>query len=44
VAEYERLRRFESAQGRSLADLLLTMPQDDGEFAHANIRIRDRRL
>jgi prevent-host-death family protein len=41
VAEYERLRRLERAEAPSLADLLLAMPQDDGEFQHAVVRMRD---
>ena len=32
VAEYERLRRLERAHAPSIADLLLAMPQDGGEF------------
>jgi prevent-host-death family protein len=32
VAEYERLRRLEGASAPSFADVLLAMPQDDGEF------------
>jgi antitoxin Phd len=32
VAEYERLRGAERAQAPSFADLLLAIPQDDGEF------------
>jgi antitoxin Phd len=39
VAEYERLRHLERAQAPSFADLLLAMPQDDGEFPR-----RDRSL
>lgn len=30
--EYERLRRLERADAPSLSDLLLAIPQDDGEF------------
>jgi antitoxin Phd len=41
VAEYERLRRLECAQAPTLADLLLAMPQDDGEFSRAHVRMRD---
>ena len=32
VLEYERLRRLESATAPSFADVILAMPQDDGEF------------
>ena len=32
VEEYDRLRRLERAEAPSLADLMLAMPQDDGEF------------
>ncbi len=32
VGEYERLRHLEKAKAPGLADLLLAMPQDDGEF------------
>jgi antitoxin Phd len=38
VAQYERLRRPERAQARSFADVLLSMPQDDGEFPRLNVR------
>jgi antitoxin Phd len=41
VVEYERLRRFERARAPSFADLLLAMPQDDGEFPRRPIRTRD---
>jgi prevent-host-death family protein len=41
VAEYERLRRLDRAQAPSFADLLLAMPQDDGEFPRAEVRMRD---
>jgi antitoxin Phd len=41
VAEYERLRRFERAQAPSFADVLLAMPQDDGEFPRLDVRMRD---
>jgi antitoxin Phd len=41
VAEYERLRHLERAQAPSFADLLLAMPQDDGEFPRRRVRMRD---
>jgi antitoxin Phd len=39
--EYERLRRLERAQAPSFADVLIAMPQDDGEFPRGNVRMRD---
>ena len=33
VVEYDRLRRVERASAPSFADLMLAMPQDDGEFS-----------
>jgi antitoxin Phd len=41
VMEYERLRHLERAQAPSFADLLLAMPQDDGEFPRRRVRMRD---
>ena len=41
VVEYERLRSVERARAPSLADLLLAMPQDDGKFPRADVRMRD---
>jgi prevent-host-death family protein len=41
VVEYDRLRRFERASAPSLADLILAMPQDDGEFPRRKVRMRD---
>jgi antitoxin Phd len=41
VVEYERLRRLERARAPSFADLLLAMPQDDGEFPRSQVRLRD---
>jgi antitoxin Phd len=41
VSEYERLRRLERAQAPSFADVLLAMPQDDGEFPREKVRMRD---
>jgi len=44
VAEYDRLRRLERARAPSFADLLLAMPQDDGEFPRHKVRMRDPEL
>jgi antitoxin Phd len=44
VEEYERLRRFERARAPSFADLLLAMPQDNGEFQRGQLRMRDPEL
>ncbi len=41
AAEYERLRRLERAQAPSFADVLLAMPQDNGEFPRMNARMHD---
>ena len=41
VVEYERLRRLERAQAPSFADVLLAMPQDNGEFPRGHVRMRD---
>jgi antitoxin Phd len=41
VAEYERLRRLERAQAPSFVDVLLAMPQDDGELPRGKVRARD---
>jgi antitoxin Phd len=41
VEEYERLRRFERARAPSFADLLIAMPQDNGEFRRDQVRMRD---
>ena len=41
VSEYERLRQVERARAPSFADVLLAMPQDDGEFSRAKVRMRD---
>lgn len=38
--EYERLRHLEKAKAPSFADLLLAMPQDDGEFERTGISLR----
>jgi antitoxin Phd len=44
VAEYERLRRLERARAPSFADVLLSMPQDGGEFSQHDVRMRDLEL
>ena len=44
VMEYERLQRLERAQAPSFADMLLTIPQDNGEFPRGNARMRDPKL
>jgi antitoxin Phd len=41
AGEYERLRHFERARAPSLAQLLLSMPQDGGEFPRLKVRPRD---
>jgi hypothetical protein len=41
VAEYERLRDQQRAKAPSFAELLLAMPQDDGEFPRLKTRPRD---
>ena len=41
IVEYERLRHLERAQAPSFADVLLAMPQQNGEFPRRNVRIRD---
>jgi prevent-host-death family protein len=40
--EYERLCQLEKTQAPTLADLLLAMPQDDGEFE--SLRLPSRPL
>jgi antitoxin Phd len=44
VVEYDRLQRLERARAPSFADLLLAMPQDDGEFPRRDVRMRDIEL
>jgi antitoxin Phd len=44
VVEYERLRRLERARAPSFADVLLSMPQDGGEFSRRDVRMRDPEL
>jgi antitoxin Phd len=41
VEEYDRLRQLERAEAPSFTDLLLAMPQDDGEFPRRSVRMRD---
>lgn len=41
VAEYERLQQLERATAPSFADVLLAMPQDDGDFSRDPVRMRD---
>jgi prevent-host-death family protein len=38
--EYERLQRLDRAQAPTFPDVLLAMPQDDGEFPRRNVRMR----
>jgi antitoxin Phd len=40
VTEYERLRCLDRARAPSFADLLLSIPQDDGEFPRHKVRVR----
>ena len=42
--EYERLQHLDRAQAPSLAELLLAIPQDGGEFDRLRIRPRDVEL
>jgi len=44
VVEYDRLRRLERASAPSFADVILAMPQDDGEFPRRKVRVRDLAL
>ncbi|MFL9503129.1 type II toxin-antitoxin system Phd/YefM family antitoxin [Rhodopseudomonas palustris] len=44
VAEYERLQQLERATTPSFADVLLAMPQDDGDFSRDPVRMRDVEL
>jgi antitoxin Phd len=41
VVEYERLRRLESATAPSFADVIIAIPQDNGEFPRDDVRMRD---
>ncbi len=38
--QYERLRHLEKAKAPSLPELLLAMPQDDGEFERIRVGFR----
>ena len=40
VEEYERLCRFEKADAPTFVELLLAIPQDDGEFERLPIKPR----
>jgi antitoxin Phd len=44
AAEYERLRQLERAQAPSFIDMLIAIPQDDGEFPRADVQMRDLEL
>ena len=44
VEEYERLRTVERARAPSFVDMLLAMPQDDGQFLRDKVRMRDPEL
>jgi prevent-host-death family protein len=41
VVEYERLRQLERAKAPSFVEVILAMPQDDGEFPRRIVRMRD---
>ena len=41
VVEYERLRQLERAKAPSFVEVILAMPQDDGEFPRRMVRMRD---
>ena len=41
VVEYERLRQLERAKAPSFAEVILAMPQDDGDFPRHHVRMRD---
>ncbi|MDE2720527.1 type II toxin-antitoxin system prevent-host-death family antitoxin [Candidatus Palauibacter polyketidifaciens] len=40
VEEYERLRKKEAAAAPSLAEVLLAIPRDDGEFERRPLTLR----
>lgn len=41
VMEYQRLQRLDRVQAPSFAQLLLAMPQDDGQLPRLKVRARD---
>jgi len=41
VVEYERLRQLERAKAPSFVEVILAMPQDDGEFPRPIVRMHD---
>ena len=41
VVEYERLRQLERAKAPSFVEVILAMPQDNGEFPRRMVRMRD---
>ena len=41
IVEYERLRQLERAKAPSFVEVILAMPQDDGEFPRRMVRMRD---
>ena len=42
--EYDRIQRLGKAKAPSLAEVLLQMPRDDGEFPRAPVSMRDLKL
>jgi antitoxin Phd len=44
VVEYERLRHLERAKAPSFVEVILAMPQDNGEFPRHEVRMRDLEL
>ena len=41
IVEYERLRQLERAKAPSFVEVILAMPQDDGEFPRRIVGMRD---
>ncbi len=41
VEEYERLSQFEKAKAPTFVELLLAIPQDDGEFERLPLKTRE---
>jgi antitoxin Phd len=41
VVEYERLRHLERAKAPSFVEVILAIPQDNGELPRRNVRMRD---